>query len=999
MNKEIKYGGFSANPNDHDGLEGDLAVALNLIPEDNTIKPVLPPLQLAKIPGDPDMPNDIGRKILCIHKTSEYTHYIVALEFWSRPGNFFYLYWWDGTAQGQLKRIGDVSYQDIISVEPVGNTLVVLTSEGVHYLFWDLDSRDNYKYLGQKPPRIDITFGLSSKFVAYPGFNRGGTPLEPVYFQGEWYKPAEQRSIPVYGNNMYNNLMIPKPKMLEPNNSMGISNISEDWSGFDFTMEDMAGDEDAINADIKCMTDAALGAVNKLIDKEGTSKGLFVFPFFVRYAYEMYDGSKVMHSYPVLMVPNSRGPIFAMDMGIDTNEKPGFALNWNSTTGTSRIEGYGRAYAFVSKLCYDAFFPNLDDWKDLIHKVNVYVSAPAYTMDQDGKVFGWQNMDDEGAWDSFYTVGRLEETNLTADDGYNADHWKRWQFSQVFPADTRREVNGQVKKLFTAMFRQSGFNMPSWILKVPEPDEDKMRQRILDASNFYLIHSFDIDELSGNHSTVPMSGTIDIEKGVMETLLARDTLPDDYFTRDTLIAKTSFSYNSRVNLAGVSRLQHKPLDAHIAWAKYKHGENGSWNTAVKVKSQDRTNILVSGPGQNDARLPLFVFYPDPNAAMAYIERGGVTHEFKLTRHPHLWGAYWLGSLWKDDTVPVVVGFPADNTQPVKEYNAVYTSKVNNPFFFPKTGVNTITTGEIMALCSAVRPVSTGQVGFADLYIFADNGVWTAKINDEGYYSDVTLVAGDICTNPESVTQMETTVLFTTARGIMLMSGSQAQCISEAIDDKGMAVDAMNEKFNPLYGILDIDRIDIKHFRDFMKDCRICYDYRGQRIIVYNPAKKDGTAIYTYAYIYSLQSNKWGMMQADIDYTVRAYPEAMAVTHDGTLVNYSERRSVDVGSADVCQLLITRPLTLDLPDVLKTASVVLQRGMFRKRSGRIQCAVYGSRDLFNWHLVASSQDDAVRGFRGTPYKWFRVAVMLHLQPDEAITSCIIQFEPRQTNRLR
>lgn len=987
MIKELKYGGYSASPGDHENLEGDLAVAMNLIPEDNTIKPVLPPKVIASIPGDPFLPSDKGRKVLCVHKTSAYKHYIVAIKHQpvEHHPHFWYLYWWDGTDSGTLTRLGMTAYNEIYKVEPVGNTLVALADDGLHYILWDVTTKQ-YRYLGQKPPRIDITFSLSSKFVAYPGFNRNGNPLEPIYFQGEDYSSTEKRSIPTYSNTTYFNLMIPKPKMLKPSSSMGVQKVSEDWSGFDFSMEDMAGDEEAINADIKCMTDAALGAVNKLVDKEGTEKGLFVFPFFVRYAYEMYDGSMVMHSYPVLMIPNSRGPIFAMDMGWDGKNKPGFSLSWNSTKGTSRIEGYGRAYAFVSKLCYDAFFPNLDDWKDLIHKVNVYVSAPAYTMDQDGKVYGWQNMDDAGAWDSFYTMGALEETNVQDVTG----KWKKWPLTQVFSADTKREVAGKVHKLFTDFFN---VGMPSWILKVPEPDEEKMRERILNAANFYKIHSFDIDELTGDHSSVPLSGTIELKEGELKTLLARDTLPDDYFTRDTIQAGTCFAYNNRINLAGVSRIQHRPLDAHIAWAKYMDGENDDWDIAVKIKGQERENVLTSGLGQNDTPMPLFVFYPDPSATTAFVTRGGVTFELKLKEHPFLWGAYWLGSLWGSDDVPTAQQFPTDDTQPVKQYNSVFTSEVNNPFFFPRTGVNSISTGEIMAVCAAVRPVSASQFGYADLYIFADNGVWVAKITKEGSYSNVALVSGDICINPDSITHMETTVLFTTVRGIMLLSGSQAQCISGAIDDDGQPAPGLSEITDLLAPLLGLS-VNIKPFREFLPGCRMLYDYRDQRIIAYNPS-----AAFPYAYIYSLESNKWGMMWSNIDYAVRAYPDAMAVTQGGMLVNFSETGELSFVDPLSTQLLVTRPLTLDQPDVLKTVTTVLQRGLFRKHQGHVQSVLYGSRDLYNWHMVMSSTDENMRGRRGTPYKWYRVALLLRLPSGESIEGCSIDFDPRYTNRLR
>ena len=985
MTKEIKYGGFSASPNDHENLEGDLHVAMNLIPEDNTIKPVLPPKKKIEQLSD-------GYAIMCIHDNhfADGKHYICwcvnhALYRMNEDGTFAY----DG---GMIHPFGDDV--TVYSVEPVGNTLVVLASDGVHYILFDTsDTPGFYRYLGQKPPRIDITFGLSSKLVAYPGFNSAGNPLDPIYFQGEEYSPTDERVIPVFSNNDYYNLMLPKPIMTSQ------FSISEDWKGFDFSMENMAGDEDAIASDIKCMTDAALGAVNKLVDKEGTEKGLFVFPFFVRYAYELYDGSMVMHSYPVLMIPNSRGPIFAMDMGADENNKPGFSLRWNSTSGKSRIEGYGRAYAFVSKLCYDATFPDLDNWKDIIHKVHVYVSAPAYTVDQDGKVYGWQNMDDEGMWDSFYTIGKLEETNV--EDAGNK--WKKWPLSQVFPEDTKRTVGNETKRLFSAFFGNAtfwnngqGFDMPSWILKVPEPSEEKLRQRLLDAAIFYKIHSFTLDDLKGDHSTDPLSGVIELKEGELKSLLGRDTLDDDYFTRDTLMANTSFAYNNRINLAGVSRIQHKPLDAHVAWMKYQDGENADWDIAVKVKGQERTNTLTSGPGKNDTRMPLFVYYPDRSAQTAIVARDGVNFELKLKEHPLLFGAYWLGSLWHDEDVPTVYNFPADDAQPVSQLSSVFTSKVDNPFFFPRLGVNSIGTGEIMAVCAAVRPVSTGRTGYTDLYIFADNGVWAADISKEGTYTNVNLITGDVCINADSITQMETTVLFNTARGIMLLSGRQAQCISHAIDDEGAFVPGMTGYIDQLAELNGLGVIDVQPFRAFLPDCRSVYDYKGQRIIVYNPH-------FPYAYIYSLESNKWGMMQSSIIYTVRAYPDALAVVSDdniSSLVNYSDTDyQQGDGSTLVNALLVTRPLTLDAPDILKTVSVVLQRGLFRKGMGHVSSALFGSRDLFDWRPVMSSTNHAMRGWRGTPYKWFRVAVLLRLPAGESITGCSVQFEPKYTNRLR
>ena len=135
-----------------------------------------------------------------------------------------------------------------------------------------------------------------------------------------------------------------------------------------------------------------------------------------------------------------------------------------------------------------------------------------------------------------------------------------------------------------------------------------------------------------------------------------------------------------------------------------------------------------------------------------------------------------------------------------------------------------------------------------------------------------------------------------------------------------------------------------------------------------------------------------MMYSTIEAGINSYPEALAVDHDGALLNFSAMEGEATKG-----LFVTRPLKLETPDVLKTMDTVIQRGHFQK--GHVQSVLYGSRDLFNWHLVWSSKDHYLRGFRGTPYKYFRIACVTSLTDDESIFGASLQFNPRQTNQPR
>lgn len=221
---------------------------------------------------------------------------------------------------------------------------------------------------------------------------------------------------------------------------------------------------------------------------------------------------------------------------------------------------------------------------------------------------------------------------------------------------------------------------------------------------------------------------------------------------------------------------------------------------------------------------------------------------------------------------------------------------------------------------------------------------------------------------------------------MLISGSNVQCISDAINNETPFDAQLLPNMDKLHAILghNVDTcIPTIPFTEFLEKCGILYDYVHQRIIIYHPEK-------TYAYVFSLKSKEWGMMYSNILAGINSYPDALAVDKDYNLVNFAlHSEKTQIG------LAITRPLKLDAPDILKTVDTVIQRGHFRR--GHVQSILYGSRDLFNWHLVWSSKDHCLRGFRGTPYKYFRIALICNLAPDESIYGASLQFTPRQTNR--
>ena len=140
MIQEMRYSGVSANPSDYECADGSMSVSIGLVPEDGSFKPVMPPFEVIQL-------ND-GEKVLFIHKTSSFEHFIIHN---AEEGGLFSM---DKT---DAKRTNIGTVFDVANVNAVGNTLVILSASGINYYLWKDGS---YKLLGDHIPDIEISFGL-----------------------------------------------------------------------------------------------------------------------------------------------------------------------------------------------------------------------------------------------------------------------------------------------------------------------------------------------------------------------------------------------------------------------------------------------------------------------------------------------------------------------------------------------------------------------------------------------------------------------------------------------------------------------------------------------------------------------------------------------------------------------------------------------------------------------------------------------------------------------
>lgn len=896
MIKDIKYNGYTAQPSDYECPDGQLAASLNLISEDSQLKPLLQP-----------MPTSIGlsasQKAAYIHETSSYKHYILL------EGKK--VSWLNGRSETTETptQLATFTGLDIYQFSSIGNTLLVLCSDGMHYFLWKGDTT-GYLDLGTTMPECSLSFGL----------------------QGAMKRSAEFE----ISCSIHNDLI---------------------WSEFNDTQK-------------TSITNQVLAKINKFIAEESTQKGKFIFPFFVRYAYRLYDGTLTRHSAPILMICSSE----------NTPRVFWFNLHGKDDTYTTAKL---RVVAPVHSLDYalKSDLNSLKNWSDIIKSVDIFISAPIYTYDQNGEC---ERFIDNGEDLSSFSV--CKHTNQAAS-------------TSTYPLRYQKNNFG---KLYAFTFTPNDLtSRPGGVLVTPKRSADAVKEDIRNCSQFYFLHSIRVEELQTERTLIP------VKEDYLQSLVTREVMTDDYDSHDKIIPQQAFAYNSRLNISCIKRQLFQGFDSYSLF-NYSDGYVNNWSdatpTALDYKynvvvavyiKQDGKDIITYGSGGicgYEAPL-LFFYYPNVNAYKAVIIRTNVFDlpplVIPLEPHGFLNGAFYFGG-WEE---PAGVSQSRPQESPIADrtidvFNKVYTSEVNNPYVFPVLGINTVGTGRIKAISTAAKALSEGQFGQFPLYAFTDEGVWALEVSSTGSYSARQPITRDIILDNTDPLQMDSAVLFATDRGIMLISGSQTQCITDVINAKEPFDVLQLPGMDKLHSMLGHDAdtcLPTAPFLEFIAECGMLYDYAHQRVIVYNPH-------YTYAYVYSLKSKEWGMMYSTIEAGINSYPEALAVDHDGALLNFS---SMD--GEPTKGLFVSRPLKLDAPDVLKTIDTVIQRGHFQR--GHVQSVLYGSRDLFNWHLVWSSKDHYLRGFRGTPYKYFRIACVTSLAEGESVFGASLQFTPRQANQLR
>ena len=641
---------------------------------------------------------------------------------------------------------------------------------------------------------------------------------------------------------------------------------------------------------------SVIGNQKAVIAGELGRQGLFWGPVYVMYGITLYNGT-VITTVPELLL--RKDIALPRVWGLTLESK--FEMNGLNKEFIGDIEAKIEAPAFSLNVSCEEDY-DIADWKDLIHSVDVYVTLPIDTAPDYRRIEVTDVSDTDSTTSSTQTRtasvnwGILEERAQILGTG-NFYRIKSYELLQD-------DENGVVSK-FSFKWNSSDFDMTGEAL----------------STSPYQLPSSDVDHI--------------------------------YVDALSVVAKSGILFNEHVLLTSAANLITYRGQAATATAS---------NNMVRYTARLKFTLSDGGVVYSDPDIQLpssgiltFANTKAVSVEMAivrkrqiYTDQDGTDYDIETTysylalpMKPHLsmpcsYAYLGIGESFEEyafekngvltiEELQDKIDFNTDAPHSLSLENKVLVSSASNPFVYPETKRVTFQS-KVLGVAIATTTLSQGQFGQFPLAVFTEDGLWMARVNDEGAIVGTSPKTRDVCVNPKSITAINDAIVFVTAQGVMMLQDAMdvnmarvvnispnmngrhytieetakvilektiedtiakigktpvdqmaqviqnevGQSISQqetraSIERTAQSIIAEEEFFKDLLPILS----DSTHFMAFVREATIAYDYPGQRLVF---IKKDEK----YQYVYKLDTQTWHKTAYGIDLfaPVNSYPECL-----------------------------------------------------------------------------------------------------------------------------
>lgn len=881
-------------------------------------------------------------KLEYVHKYSNYTHYIHS----SLSDSTYTFFWTNGEPSGSITPanfINGISTSGLHKISSIGNTIIFQLNTGIKMAVFRGGS---YTVLDGTIPEINISFGLQC-YIDYHAQTNSSLTIEDRPMDTQW---------------------------------------TQDWMQV----------KEGMSADI---TNAIVASRNARVAYL-RSNGYWVFPFLVRYAIAMKDGSLIHCSAPVLMTPCTDNPLcFYTDNSVE--KQP--------------IRQVYSVAKLDMQIALQSEINALKNYSDIIDGIEIYVSEEFFTYNQNDPYefgrFAFQHPEMQVGFNYWGGTGFGKPVgNVDGQPTIKLSGLGYETFSLVellgFVHDTTQGSSYKIIGEFTP--RTVFFRNPS---KSP----NTLQEEICHCPNFYLLAKYGLDELTTSRKV------IQVGKDKLNNITSHKRMQDEMEVRSRIVATDGYSYNERLHLSGITTTQQNPLAVrslinHITAtdrgrqitfvsgqvAYYPGSATGESNLYIQRTkySIDSQNVVIDNTNSPDSiskcnRAFYYLATPGSNAKTIwlYYNTQQDSIELGLSQHAFIDAAYWWGGFGvvanaASYSIPSVT----DNS-PHDEGSNLFLSLPGNPWIFPKALQRSVGNGKLMAMAAATKAFSPGQFGQFPLYVFSSDGIWSMEVNADGTYQSAKLISGDYCTNKNTITQTDGAVIFVTKQGLKVIEGSQVALLSEKLN--GININDGTFLSAPLTGTRWSSYLvsDTDDKRTLLQSCRIVYDYADNMLHIFNSnGKHDCLALDSGEFASEIILS--GSTLGQPTRTIPGYPNSLFQI--GTSVYQYLGYNASESNGRLCYF-ITRPIAFGdftkyktLSDIRLYDSIVNKVTTPSTGNGS-WLIVYGSNDETNWYQLNS--------LHGAPFKFYRIAVVACLGKDDTLSGITIEYDEKRGPKMR
>lgn len=925
--------------------------------------------------------------------------------------------------------------EGVSGVEVMGNMLIV-QSDRLYYAMW---KDGGYVWLGSEFPEVDIKFRLNGDFVTT--YNKD---LVTVNYGGVAKKEIEVTEVVYAGNVVFNNYQAVISNLsLTSGKTYKVAlwnfNLSatiyvkktNEWERVGVTTKDSSGQQTllfdlkydtsqvkifaahVLNGTVQILeteqTDSVLfkdldgdygetgcntvmGAANRFVNDYMRDKGKFIYPFLVRYAFRLFDGSYVGLSIPALMMPNS-----GVVPVVSSDNLP------SSRSGDVDMKVY--CSAVVADLQYKvSSIEDLSAWKDLITDIVVGVTPPAYTYNEGAK-FNPADMPVK-IREKHYVTDRNGYTGYLG--GLDRPGYSRSLMSPSEVGGSGAGICGiwTVEKMVGKRF--SGSGIMQFVL--PAFEEDKFRIGVCERGDFHIIKSLKVDELD----VMEDFATLELDEGTLTGLESRPVINEGAGMRRSLYADVVRVLNQRVLLGNVSEMADNggmPSDMNGWCGTYTDGvadavsvEYYAAVTDVSENGQEQTIVrLETGGGVFNTDL-LWAYFPSQGAGKMRIyakftEGNEVTWKcavLQLEKHKQLGGSYYFNNfesaVWEDCDEPA---FASDTCYEVEGPGRVLQSNAANPFVYPVSLENDVTKGEVLALAAPTTALSQGQFGQFPLYAFCTDGIWSLSYDGAGRLSAIQAVSRERTYGKNSVVETDRQILFATSQGLKVLVGGSIQTVAPQMD--GVVMTSLHRNAGSgeyietaLSAFSDLLVDDLRTWVEMLRNARFVYDYPNAALHIYPSTNSDRPI--GYHYLLLLDGSEVVMVKdGEPTSWCRDMTTDLITMRDGDLTKIYEFTDDRDFDSRYKGFLLTRPVAFGDPLGMKTVDDLRLIASFAYNGEYGRVAVLVSNDRLTWWRLTS--------LRHHSFKWFRLAVFTEMTDAGRLQGLDVELEQRRRNKIR